>query len=154
MSERKLVGLDETHFLSGWGSGRALFTRLARDSRKWNIAALAASQNPIDILGLDVQNLVSTVFVGRIAEDPEVAAQALRMLGVQRGVGYENTLAQLSVADTYTDTRLGYREFVMRDVDGRVQKFRADLSYVPGLLEHLDTTANPLANEQTGEGAS
>jgi hypothetical protein len=73
---------------------------------------------------------------------------------VQRGVGYENTLAQLSVADTYTDTRLGYREFVMRDVDGRVQKFRADLSYVPGLLEHLDTTANPLANEQTGEGAS
>ena len=94
MSERKLVGLDETHFLSGWGSA-GLFTRLARDSRKWNIAALAASQNPIDILGLDVQNLVSTVFVGRIAEDPEVAAQALRMLGVERGVGYENTLAHV-----------------------------------------------------------
>ncbi len=154
MSERKLVGLDETHFLSGWGSGRALFTRLARDSRKWNIAALAASQNPIDILGLDVQNLVSTVFVGRIAEDPEVAAQALRMLGVERGVGYENTLAQLSVADSYTDQRLGYREFVMRDVDGRVQKFRADVSYVPGLLGHLDTTANPLSTDKTGEGAS
>jgi len=153
MTERKLVGLDETHFLSGWGSGRALFTRLARDSRKWNIAALAASQNPIDILGLDVQNLVSTVFVGRIAEDPEVAAQALRMLGVQRGVGYENTLAQLSVADTYTDTRLGYREFVMRDVDGRVQKFRADISYVPGLLDHLDTTANPLATASQARAA-
>ena len=42
MAERKIVGLDETHFLAGWGSGRALFTRLARDSRKWNIAALAA----------------------------------------------------------------------------------------------------------------
>ena len=101
-----------------------------------------------------MQNLVSTVFVGRIAEDPEVAAQALRMLGVERGVGYENTLAQLSVADSYTDARLGYREFVMRDVDGRVQKFRADLSYVPGLLDHLDTTANPLAIGKTSEGAS
>jgi len=144
MRERKLVGLDETHFLSGWGSGRALFTRLARDSRKWNIAALAASQNPIDILGLDVQNLVSTVFVGRIAEDPEVAAQALRMLRVQRDVGYENTLAALSQADVHSDARLGYREFVMRDVDGRVQKLRADLSWVAGLLEHLDTTADPL----------
>ncbi|MFI5954132.1 ATP-binding protein [Cryptosporangium sp. NPDC051539] len=146
MHERKLVALDETHFLAGWGSGRALFTRLARDSRKWNIAALAASQNPVDILGLDVQNLVSTVFVGRIAEDPEIAAQALRMLGVQRGIGYENTLAQLSVADSQNDQRLGYREFVMRDVDGRVQKFRADLAYVAGLLEHLDTTADPLGD--------
>lgn len=141
MAERKLVGLDETHFLSGWGSGRALFTRLARDSRKWNIAALAASQNPIDILGLDVQNLVSTVFVGRIAEDPEIAEQALRMLNIERGVGYENTLAQLSVAHMGSQDRLGYREFIMRDVDGRVQKFRADLSYVPGLLDALDTTA-------------
>nr|WP_205752541.1 ATP-binding protein [Cryptosporangium phraense] len=146
MHERKLVALDETHFLAGWGSGRALFTRLARDSRKWNIAALAASQNPVDILGLDVQNLVSTVFVGRIAEDPEIAAQALRMLGVQRGIGYENTLAQLSLADSSNDQRLGYREFVMRDVDGRVQKFRADLAYVAGLLEHLDTTADPLGD--------
>ncbi len=141
MAERKVVGLDETHFLAGWGSGRALFTRLARDSRKWNIAALASSQNPIDILGLDVQNLVSTVFVGRIAEDPEIAAQALRMLGIERGVGYENTLAQLSVAQVRSQDRLGYREFIMRDVEGRVQKFRADLSYVPGLLAALDTTA-------------
>ncbi len=141
MSQRKLIGLDETHFLSGWGSGRALFTRLARDSRKWNIAALAASQNPIDILGLDVQNLVSTVFVGRIAEDPEIAAQALRMVGVEPGIGYEDTLARLSISDSADENRLGYREFIMRDVDGRVQKFRASLSYVPGLLEHLDTTA-------------
>jgi hypothetical protein len=29
---------------------------------------------------------------------------------------------------------------VMRDVDGRVQKVRVDVSYVEGLLEHLDTT--------------
>ena len=39
-----------------------------------------------------------------------------------------------------SSNRLGFREFVMRDVDGRVQKVRVDVSYVDGLLEHLDTT--------------
>ena len=57
MSARKLVALDETHFLGDWSAGRALFTRLGRDSRKWNLAALVASQNPRDILGLDVQDV-------------------------------------------------------------------------------------------------
>ena len=28
----------------------------------------------------------------------------------------------------------------MRDVDGRVQKLRVDVSWVPGLLDYLDTT--------------
>jgi hypothetical protein len=140
MHTRKLVGLDEGHFMEGWRSGRSFLVRLARDSRKWNLAALVASQNPRDILGLDVQNLVSTVFVGRIASDPEVAAEALRMLRVPTDVGYEETLASLSAADAGTSSRLGFREFVMRDVDGRVQKVRVDVSYVANLLEHLDTT--------------
>ena len=140
MSARKLVGLDEAHFMEGWRSGRSFLVRLARDSRKWNIAGLVASQNPKDILGLDVQNLVSTVFVGRIAEDPEVAAEALRLLRVPTDVGYEQTLATLSTVDTTSSSRLGFREFVMRDVDGRVQKVRVDVSYVPDLLTYLDTT--------------
>lgn len=140
MSARKLVGLDEAHFMEGWRSGRSFLVRLARDSRKWNLAALVASQNPRDILGLDVQNLVSTVFVGRIAEDVEVASDALRLLRVPVNDGYEATLATLSNVDASSSARLGYREFVMRDVDGRVQKIRVDVSYVDGLLEHLDTT--------------
>jgi hypothetical protein len=140
MSTRKLVGLDEAHFMEGWRSGRSFLVRLARDSRKWNIAGLVASQNPRDILGLDVQNLVSTVFVGRIAEDPEIASDALRLLRVPTDVGYEQTLASLSTVDTSSQTRLGFREFVMRDVDGRVQKVRVDVSYVPDLLGYLDTT--------------
>jgi hypothetical protein len=140
MHARKLVGLDEAHFMNDWPSGRAFLVRLGRDSRKWNIAGLVASQNPKDILGLDVQNLVSTVFVGRIAEDPEIAAEALRLLGVPVGVGYEQTLAALSqVAPDSTD-RLGYREFVMRDVDGRVQKIVVDLTWAPDLLDRLNTT--------------
>jgi DNA helicase HerA-like ATPase len=140
MYRRKMVGLDEAHFMEGWRSGRSFLVRLARDSRKWNLAALVASQNPRDILGLDVQNLVSTVFVGRIAEDAEIAAEALRMLRVPTGVGYEQTLASLSQVDATSSTRLGFREFVMRDVDARVQKIRVDVSYVPELLTYLDTT--------------
>ncbi|MGC4747788.1 ATP-binding protein [Micromonospora sp. DT201] len=145
MSSRKLVGLDEAHFMEGWRSGRSFLVRLARDSRKWNLAALVASQNPRDILGLDVQNLVSTVFVGRIAEDAEIASEALRLLRVPVNDGYEATLASLSAADTNSATRLGFREFVMRDVDGRVQKVRVDVSYVEGLLNHLDTTPAAIA---------
>ncbi|MGY0005472.1 ATP-binding protein, partial [Micromonospora sp. I033] len=145
MSSRKLVGLDEAHFMEGWRSGRSFLVRLARDSRKWNLAALVASQNPKDILGLDVQNLVSTVFVGRIAEDTEIASEALRLLRVPVNDGYEATLASLSQADSGSAARLGFREFVMRDVDGRVQKVRVDVSYVDGLLEHLDTTPAAVA---------
>ncbi|MEW2379387.1 ATP-binding protein [Micromonospora sp. NPDC047812] len=145
MSSRKLVGLDEAHFMEGWRSGRSFLVRLARDSRKWNLAALVASQNPRDILGLDVQNLVSTVFVGRIAEDAEIASEALRLLRVPVNDGYEATLASLSTADATSATRLGFREFVMRDVDGRVQKVRVDVSYVDGLLDHLDTTPAAIA---------
>ncbi|GAA2593929.1 hypothetical protein GCM10010435_86190 [Winogradskya consettensis] len=140
MSARKMVGLDEAHFMEGWRSGRSFLVRLARDSRKWNLAAMVASQNPRDILGLDVQNLVSTVFVGRIAEDQEIASEALRLLRVPVHDGYEATLASLSQADASSSSRLGFREFVMRDVDGRVQKVRVDVSYVDGLLDHLDTT--------------
>jgi hypothetical protein len=140
MSSRKLVGLDEAHFMEGWRSGRSFLVRLARDSRKWNLAALVASQNPRDILGLDVQNLVSTVFVGRIAEDAEIASEALRLLRVPVNDGYEATLASLSNVDANSSSRLGFREFVMRDVDGRVQKVRVDVSYVDGLLDYLDTT--------------
>ncbi|SBT48960.1 ATP-binding protein [Micromonospora auratinigra] len=145
MGSRKLVGLDEAHFMEGWRSGRSFLVRLARDSRKWNLAALVASQNPKDILGLDVQNLVSTVFVGRIAEDTEIASEALRLLRVPVNDGYEATLASLSQADSGSANRLGFREFVMRDVDGRVQKVRVDVSYVDGLLEHLDTTPAAVA---------
>src|SRR5690349_8136780 len=134
--------------MEGWRSGRSFLVRLARDSRKWNLAALVASQNPRDILGLDVQNLVTTVFVGRIAEDAEVAAEALRLLRVPVDDGYEAVLASLSTVDAASSSRLGFREFVMRDVDGRVQKLRIDVSWVPSLLSYLDTTPT---GEATGQ---
>ncbi len=153
METRKMVGLDEAHFMEGWRSGRSFLVRLARDSRKWNLAALVASQNPRDILGLDVQNLVSTVFVGRIAEDcgnrrrSTTAAAGTRRRRLRGG-----TLASLSQADASSSSRLGFREFVMRDVDARVQKLRVDVSWVPRLLDYLDTT--PVGVSDSGIAAA
>jgi len=143
-SERKLVALDETHFLGEWGAGRALFTRLGRDSRKWNTCVLAASQNPADVLGMEVSNFISAAFVGRI-EDDQVAADALRMLRVPPGVGYEGVLSRLSPRSS-TGVRSGLREFVMRDVDGNVDRMRVDLDHLPQVLAALDTTAAPITH--------
>lgn len=137
---RKLVGIDEAHILNGWPSGREFLRRLSRDSRKWNIAALVATQDPADILELAMHNLITSVFVGRIVDDPTVAADALRLLRVPTGHGYEATLAGLSQHSTASDRRLGFREFVIRDVNGNVQKVRIDISHIPGLLAALDTT--------------
>ncbi|NUR09520.1 MAG: hypothetical protein HOQ45_21255 [Nocardioidaceae bacterium] len=146
MSSRKLVALDETHFLGEWSAGRALFTRLGRDSRKWNTCVLAASQNPSDVLGMDVANFMSAAFVGRI-EDEDAARDGLRMLRVPTGVGYERALASLSAGRGTT----GFREFVMRDVDGHVDKIRVDLTANPGLLGVLNTTASPTDEPASGE---
>ena len=59
------------------------------------------------------------------------------MLRVPTGVGYERALASLSSGRGTT----GFREFVMRDVDGHVDRLRVDLSANPGLLDVLNTTA-------------
>ena len=139
MESRKLVALDETHFLGEWSAGRALFTRLGRDSRKWNTCVLAASQNPSDVLGMDVANFMSAAFVGRI-EDEDAARDGLRMLRVPTGVGYERALASLSAGRGGAGAG-GFREFVMRDVDGNVDRIRVDLTANPALLDALNTTA-------------
>jgi hypothetical protein len=143
MESRKLVALDETHFLGEWSAGRALFTRLGRDSRKWNTCVLAASQNPSDVLGMDVANFMSAAFVGRI-EDEDAARDGLRMLRVATGVGYERALASLSSGSGADRSR----EFVMRDADGHVDKVRVDLTANPALLSVLNTTAG----RQSGAG--
>ena len=59
------------------------------------------------------------------------------MLRVPTGVGYERVLATLSSARGSA----AFREFVMRDVDGNVDKMRVDLTGNPDLLTVLNTTA-------------
>jgi hypothetical protein len=138
---RKVLALDECHFLAMWPVGRALFQRVGRDTRKYNVCCLAASQDPADTLNMDVANHVAGAFVGRI-EDEQVAADALRLLGVQTDAGYEHaigTLSQMGPDGIPPD----YREFVFRDPDGNVDRFVADLSYNPALLAVVNTDARP-----------
>jgi hypothetical protein len=138
---RKVLALDECHFLAMWPVGRALFQRVGRDTRKYNVCCLAASQDPSDTLNMDVANHVAAAFVGRI-EDEQVAADALRLLGVPTDAGYEHaisTLSQMGPDGTPPD----YREFVFRDADGNVDRFVADLSYNPALLSVVNTDARP-----------
>lgn len=143
MRERKVVSLDENHLFKATGSGRALFTRLGRDSRKHNACVLAGSQNPADVLDENVANFVKVAFVGRI-EDEDTARESLRMLKVPGDCGYERVLGTFPVGDT------PYREFLMRDAFGRVDRIRVDHGWHPALAAALNTDA---INEDSGWAA-
>jgi AAA-like domain/LAGLIDADG-like domain len=136
MNVRKLTCIDEAHFIAGWPSGRALFARQARDSRKWLHRVLASTQMASDVLGQNVAGLVEEAFVGRLEDYPDARA-ALDLIGVPTDVGYEATVQRLSPRVPGTG-RADYREFLFRDVDGHIDKIRVDLSHNPELLAVLD----------------
>ena len=80
-----------------------LIDRLARDSRKFNVRALFASQLAGDLLRVPgFASLVNAVFVGR-TDDEEAQAEALRLLRVPTGVGYEQMLGTLSPRPRHDD---------------------------------------------------
>ncbi len=137
---RKMVGLDEVGLVAEWASGKHLFNRLGRDSRKHNIAVWAASQGAREILGLDIANWVTTAYVGR-TEDPDTAAEALRFLRIRTGVGYERVLANLSphIAGADGRKKRGAREFLVKDADNNVEKVRIEI-HDPDLLTAIQTT--------------
>lgn len=103
----KLVGLDELRALSLLPSGRTLVTQFARDSRKFRVRALIAGQLASDVLRLGAHSgdtdsglagLCHDVLVGRTTGDT-AQSEALRLLRVPTGVGYEHQLGQLSGAE-------------------------------------------------------
>jgi len=143
MRDRKVVSLDENHLFKATGSGRALFTRLGRDSRKHNACVLAGSQNPADVLDENVANFVKVAFVGRI-DDEDTARESLRMLKVPDDCGYERVLGTFPVGEA------PYREFLMRDAFGRVDRIRVDHGWHPALAAALNTDA---INEGSGWAA-
>ncbi|MCD2192950.1 ATP-binding protein [Actinomycetospora endophytica] len=146
---RKGVALDETHFLSQIPTGKVLIDRLARDSRKFNVRALFASQLAGDLLRVPgFASLVDAVFVGR-TDDAEAQAEALRLLRVPTDVGYEEMLGTLSPRPTASRS-LGEhddhpddtpRQFVFSDGHGGVEKIRVDLEgpHLAHLRTALDT---------------
>ncbi|QYN35684.1 ATP-binding protein [Pseudonocardia sp. DSM 110487] len=150
---RKGVALDETHFLSQVPTGKVLIDRLARDSRKFNVRALFASQLAGDLLRVSgFASLVNAVFVGR-TDDEEAQRDALRLLKVPTGVGYEQMLGTLSPRprndDRPDDTP---RQFIFADGHGGVEKIRIDLEapHLEHVREALDT--NPDANRISVSG--
>jgi hypothetical protein len=157
---RKGVALDESHFLSQVPTGKVLIDRLARDSRKFNVRALFASQLAGDLLRVSgFASLVNAVFVGR-TDDDEAQAQALRLLRVPTGVGYEQMLGTLSprprVDDRPDDTP---RQFVFADGHGGVEKIRIDMEapHLAHLAEALDTNpdaarVNPVSTPSPAVG--
>lgn len=144
---RKGVALDETHFLSQVPTGKVLIDRLARDSRKFNVRALFASQLAGDLLRVSgFASLVNAVFVGR-TDDEQAQSEALRLLRVPTGVGYEQMLGTLSPRPRHDDRPDDTpRQFVFADGHGGVEKIRIDLEapHLEHVREVLDT--NPDAS--------
>lgn len=142
--ERKMVALDEVHALTRVGSGRQLINTASRDSRKHNSRVILASQNVADLLEAGVSNLIDNVLIGR-TEDEAAQAEALRMLRIPLGVGYEAALGSLSAHDRGAAGRSGYREFVFSDGEGGIERIVFDLSVLPDHVRAaLDTTASPV----------
>lgn len=135
---RKNLMLDETHVMAQWGSGRSLFVRLARDSRKWNLATYASSQHPDDHLGIGkLDALIGSAFVGRL-EDESAAKAAMRLLRTPEE--YASTVMNLSPPPPPGEQSNRSGEFLYRDAWGRVEKIRIDARWHSALHEALIST--------------
>lgn len=135
---RKNVFLDENHLMGQWGSGRAFFVRLSRDSRKWNTAIGAASQHPADHLSIGrVDALMGSAFVGRLTK-AATAVEACQL--VQCPEAYAPVIQALSPKPREGQTAGETGEFVWLDPLGRLGKIRVDLDWHPALRAALQTT--------------
>ncbi|MQA08034.1 MAG: ATPase [Pseudonocardiaceae bacterium] len=147
---RKGVWIDEAFFLSEVPTGRVLMNRFARDSRKWNVRVLLSSQLPADFLKIQgFVSLLDSVFVGRL-DDEDAQADALRLLKVPVGVGYEQVVASLGrrpgAQRGPVERDREPRQFIFADGAGGVERIRADFSgeHLEHLRTVLDTTPDAL----------
>jgi len=144
--QRKGVWIDEAFFLSEVPTGRVLMNRFARDSRKWNVRVLLSSQIPADFLKIQgFVTLLDSVFVGRL-DDDDAQADALRLLKVPVGVGYEQVVAALGrrpgAARDGLERDREPRQFIFGDGAGGVERIRVDFSgpHLEHLRNVMDTT--------------
>ncbi|WP_290058081.1 ATP-binding protein [Amycolatopsis solani] len=143
---RKGVWIDEAFFLSEVPTGRVLMNRFARDSRKWNVRVLLSSQIPADFLKIQgFVALLDSVFVGRL-DDDDAQADALRLLKVPVGVGYEQVVAALGrrpgAQRSGLERDVEPRQFIFGDGAGGVERIRVDFSgpHLDHLRSVMDTT--------------
>lgn len=138
--EPKLLGFDEVHALTRIASGRLLINTSARDSRKWRTRVLLSSQNAADLLEAGVSNLIDGAFVLR-TEDPAHQREALNLIRVPVGVGYESALGTLSQQTRGAVGRSGRREAVWSDGEGGIERIVLDLGHLPDRVRRdIDTT--------------
>jgi hypothetical protein len=144
--QRKGVWIDEAFFLSEVPTGRVLMNRFARDSRKWNVRVLLSSQIPADFLKIQgFVSLLDSVFVGRLDDGP-AQSDALRLLKVPVGAGYEQVVASLGRRPggdrAGTERDRSPRQFIFADGAGGVERVRVDFSgaHLQHLCTALDTT--------------
>ncbi len=128
--ERASLYLDEMKEPLRTASGRSLLSRLGTDSSKWNLYVHIASQNPEDVMKGDTLNYVAGAHIGRI-RNREIAERALPLLKVQ-DKGYARTIQELDNG-----------EWITRDVDGNVERWRVDAEHLPERKAALDTNPVP-----------
>ncbi|WP_031467914.1 ATP-binding protein [Sciscionella sediminilitoris] len=143
---RKGVWIDEAFFLSEVPTGRVLMNRFARDSRKWNVRVLLSSQVPDDFLKMQgFVSLLDSVFVGRL-DDESAQSDALRLLKVPVGAGYEQVVASLGRRpggqNRQVERDYAPRQFIFADGAGGVERIRIDFSgeHLEHLRGTMDTT--------------
>lgn len=152
---RKGVWIDEAFFLAEVPTGRVLMNRFARDSRKWNVRVLLSSQIPADFLRIQgFVALLDSVFVGRL-DDDDAQADALRLLKVPVGAGYEQVVASLGRRPGgdrgMTERDRAPRQFIFGDGAGGVERIRIDFSgnHLDHLRGALDTTPDAMRDTTT-----
>ncbi|WP_211215248.1 ATP-binding protein [Actinoalloteichus spitiensis] len=158
-AERKGVWIDEAFFLSEVPTGRVLMNRFARDSRKWNVRVLLSSQIPGDFLKIQgFVSLLDSVFIGRL-DDEDAQADALRLLKVPVGAGYEQVVASLGRRPggerMATERDQAPRQFIFGDGAGGVERIRIDFSgpHLAHLRDALDTTPGHIAEPKAARPA-
>jgi hypothetical protein len=154
--QRKGVWIDEAFFLSEVPTGRVLMNRFARDSRKWNVRVVLSSQIPADFLKIQgFVSLLDSVFVGRLDDGP-AQSDALRLLKVPVGAGYEQVIGSLGrrpVGDRgETERDRSPRQFIFGDGAGGVERVRVDFTgaHLEHLCAALDTTPDALRGDAVG----
>lgn len=156
---RKIVFLDEGKYLSGSSAGQTLYARLERDTRKYNVRALIASQLPDDFLALPgFEALTHEVIIGALT-GAKVQAAALKLLRLEPDAGWQDLLASLNsqgglVESTHDPDALAAqhrqgstpREYLMRIGDD-VEVVRVDYGTSPHLAHVVAAlNSNPTAD--------
>jgi hypothetical protein len=115
-----------------------------------------SSQIPADFLRIQgFVTLLDSVFVGRL-DDDQAQEDALRLLKVPIGAGYEQVIASLgrrpgAYRDAVRDT--SPRQFVFGDGAGGVERIRIDLSgpHMDHLRTVMDTTPDAMRDAGPGQ---